>query len=196
GEMIMLAGDYFRDLTEITQLATGQAGVDGRDQIAWARWWALDKSRGQGANPPKEPQVKEETKKKVKDRYFALAAENIPHFGAGGTARETYEKYHRAALDLAFRSGMSGDSSMWKRAITTEAFGHHFLTDMFSAGHVRTERAQIKQTYAKKFPDSGSKIVNYMATRMQRFLKFHWTEYRRDFAGKEDPKLGEAKFTE
>src|SRR4029434_8484701 len=35
-----------------------------------------------------------------------------------------------------------------------------------------------------------------MATRMQRFLKFHWTEYRRDFAGKEDPKLGEAKFTE
>jgi hypothetical protein len=86
---------------------------------------------------------------------------------------------------------------MWKRALTAEAFGHHFLTDMFSAGHVRTERANIKQTYAKKFPDSGSKIVNYMAAQMTHFLRFHRRiEYRKDKAGREDPKLGEQKFTE
>src|SRR5262249_5834900 len=39
----------------------------------------------------------------------------------------------------------------WQNAQLTEAFGQHFLTDAFSAGHVRTPRAEIMAWYQNDF---------------------------------------------
>jgi hypothetical protein len=163
GQMVALAGDYFIDLKEMHDLAASQ---NGRDQIRWARWKALGGT---------EPAVGDDIKKAVMDRYFTLAANNISHFSAGGTARNSYEEYHRQALDEAFRAGLvlvdAHGRDLWNMALTTEAFGNHYLTDMFSAGHVRTPRADIKAWYAIRFPNSINMFVTYMATRMKAFLK-------------------------
>ncbi len=162
GQMVALAGDYFTDLKEMQTLANSQ---EGRDQIRYARFQALGGT---------EPAVSEAVKKAVMDRYFTLAANNISHFSAGGTARNSYEEYHRQALELAFTGGMGVRVpmvDMWNRALTTEAFGNHYLTDMFSAGHVRTPRADMKAWYAVNYPNSINQFVTYMATHMKAYLK-------------------------
>ena len=161
GQMVALAGDYFESVDEMRYLTVTQ---DGRDQIRYARYVALGGT---------EPAVAGYVKQAVMDRYFTLAAKNISHFSAGGTARNSYEVYHRQALDQAFHAGMGrvmfGDA--WNAALTTEAFGNHYLTDMFSAGHVRTPREDIKNWYTAKYPDSINKFVTYMGTHMKAYLK-------------------------
>ncbi|HSZ60714.1 MAG TPA: DUF4157 domain-containing protein [Terriglobales bacterium] len=160
GEMVALAGDYFGSLEEMRDLAKTPFG---RAQIRWARWWALD---GSSAT---EPLVGEIVKKAVKDRYYTLASGNISHFSGGGTADATYQAQHREALRLAFRTGIDSarlnQSREPKDAWTQEAFAQHFLSDMFSAGHVRVERQAIKDWYAKNMPIAMTqfKIIAYMA---------------------------------
>jgi hypothetical protein len=161
GQMVALAGDYFESVGEMYSLTVTQ---DGRDQIRYARYVALGGT---------EPAVASYVKQAVMDRYFTLAAKNISHFSAGGTARNSYEAYHSQALDEAFRAGMgyAAFGDQWNAALTTEAFGNHYLTDMFSAGHVRTPREDIKNWYTTKYPDSINKFVTYMATHMKAYLK-------------------------
>ena len=58
-------------------------------------------------------------------------------------------------LDLAYpgvsrRSCQAGETSnpaVWRRALSKEAFADHFLTDLFSSGHVRTPRSEMQQWY-------------------------------------------------
>ncbi|HEY6475017.1 MAG TPA: hypothetical protein VI456_00460, partial [Polyangia bacterium] len=159
-EMVALAGDWFRSLDEMNILA---ASEDGRAQMRWARWRAL----GIGA----EPAVSDAVKKAVMDRYYSLAAANVSHFSAGGTARDRYHGGHEAALRLAFMAGVNRSPAAFEDARTREAFTDHFLTDMFSAGHVRTPRADIRSWYIEHFPDSVDKFVHYMAAQMVAFLK-------------------------
>lgn len=137
--------------------------AEGREQLLWARWWALRA----GA----EPSVSEAAKQAVRDRYFRLAAQNVSHFSAGGTARNEYQRYHQQALELAFRSGINGSQTLWDEARTTEAFGHHFLTDMFAGGHVRTPRSAIRAWYQSHYPDSINRFVTYMARHMRAYLQ-------------------------
>ena len=161
GQMVALAGDYFESLSEMYVLAASPAG---RDQIRYARYVALGGT---------EPAVGADIKQAVMDRYFTLAAKNISHFSAGGTARNSYEASHGQALDQAFRAGLAGvhGGDMFNMALTTEAFGNHYLTDMFSAGHVRTPRVDIKKWYTDKYPNSINQFVTYMATHMKAYLK-------------------------
>jgi hypothetical protein len=159
GEMVALAADFFESLQQMRDLAKSQ---DGRDQIRWGRWKAL------GARP--EPAVPASLKKIVMDRYFTLAAQNLPHFSTGGTARASYRASHALALTLAFRAGVTGDAKLFDDARTNEAFGNHFLTDMFSSGHVRTPRDEIRRWYGAMYPTSIEAFVRYMAAHMHTFL--------------------------
>ena len=109
-------------------------------------------------------------KAQVKDRYYALAAANISHFSAGGTARNSYEVGHQQALASAFIAGASGDAARWSEAMMQEAFCNHYLSDMFSAGHVRTPRAAIKTWYSEHFPNSVPQFITYMAHWMTSYL--------------------------
>jgi len=76
---------------------------------------------------------------------------NVTHFSAGGTALETWRSHHEQALVAAIMSGIDDDAAQWQQAQLTEAFGQHFLTDSFSAGHVRTPRAEIIAWYQNNF---------------------------------------------
>jgi hypothetical protein len=169
GEMVALAGDYFETYYEIVELARTAAG---REKIAWARWDALD-LRDQKAPEPKAD------KKSVINRFYVLASRNWSHFSAGGEARQTYFLWHSRAMVDALDAGLQANDHVWRRAMTKEAFALHFLTDMFSAGHVRVPRIAIRDWYAKHMP--GDHLLRYMT----RFLydKLHLPWYAHVFKG-------------
>jgi len=152
GQMVALAGDYFGSLDKIRDLAKTP---DGQARLKWTRWWAL--------NLGSEPPLDEAVKRQVKDDYYSLATKNMSHFAAGGTAKSHYEEMHKQALGAAFTSGATGDAVKWADAMATEAFSNHYLTDMFSAGHVRTPRTEIKDWYQEHYPDSPARFVTHLA---------------------------------
>jgi subtilisin family serine protease/LAS superfamily LD-carboxypeptidase LdcB len=155
GDVVSMAGDYFESYEEMRDLGETEAG---RIELGWARWHCL----GLGKQGIPEPRAPEETKKRVVDRYLALAGRNLSHFSAGGVAWQAYTLWHGKAIADALEAGQTSSDSIWRRALTKEAFGDHFLTDMFSAGHVRTPRAEIRDWYNQRYPGSD-KFIEYMA---------------------------------
>jgi hypothetical protein len=154
GEVVALAGDYFGTYDEMAELARWE---DGRNELAWARWSALELPKDQ------EPHVPQAIKDAVRNRYYLLASRNVSHFSAGGSAWPAYVTCHSRAIADALQAGQSGDARVWRRALTIEAFGDHFLSDMFSGGHVRTPRAAIREWYQRRFPDSVERFIRYVA---------------------------------
>ncbi|MDQ2687506.1 MAG: DUF4157 domain-containing protein, partial [Armatimonadota bacterium] len=154
GQMVALAGDYFGSVEEIKRLAGNESG---KQELRWARMHAL--------NIGSEPDGDEQTgaKRRVLNRYYSLAAANTSHFSAGGDARQTYSNRHLEALNSAAWAGINDDKAKWSEAMLTEAFSNHFLTDMFSAGHVRTPRRDIKNYYTQKFPNWTPLLLGYVA---------------------------------
>ena len=73
-------------------------------------------------------------------RYLELAQANASHFSTGlaGNNLDTWRQYHRRAIAAARR----GDANL---AWGLNAAGDHFLTDAFSAGHIRTPRLELQQ---------------------------------------------------
>ena len=138
-------------------------------------------------------------KQAVKERYYALAADNTTHFlnidqgdialsvkarhgkrkrrrdprtgkeelvpvNAGGS----YQQNHEAAVRLAVQSGRDGlpiDAAM-----ATEAFGAHFLTDAFSAGHVRTEQHSARVHWDERVPLFYTNFQLFLAEQMAKEL--------------------------
>jgi hypothetical protein len=164
GDVVALSGDYFGEYSEMTGLSATAAG---RMQLAWARWDCLS---GPGFSEP-EPQVDAPTRKAVQDRYYQLASVNYSHFSEpGGTAWATYTKWHGTAVAAAFEAGSRRDPQQWLLALTREAFADHYLTDSFSAGHVRTPRITIKEWYGRQFPGGSEPLVRYMSRHLYRTL--------------------------
>lgn len=162
GDVVALAGDYFASYFDMNELARTS---DGRMELAWARWHCLGLKADGVPEPPAagDPREADKRKKAVTDRYFSLASRNISHFSAGGSAIATYAKSHSDALVDALEAGQTGDKTVWRRALTKDAFAVHFLTDAFSAGHVRTPRADIKQWYDTNMATSNDALVRYLA---------------------------------
>lgn len=156
GEVTALAGDYFGTYEEMRDLSRTPAG---RIELAYAHWHCLALSRDGVAAPT----TNAATIQSVTDRYLLLASRHISHFSGGGTAWQAYTSWHAKALVDALDAGRTSDAALWRRALTKEAFGLHFLTDSFSAGHVRTPRAEIRDWYQQRFPDSGQRILQYLA---------------------------------
>ncbi len=160
GDMVMLSQDLFGSLDEMQNMAKTK---EGQLEIRWARWWSRSASRAdRGAEPPADAA----TKKRVRDRYETLAATNFAHFLAGGDARSTYEDYHRKAVAHAILSGATGNTALLDQAMIIEAFGQHNLSDMFSAGHLRTPRRQLKDYYNRRFPGSIDRLVKHLANKL------------------------------
>jgi hypothetical protein len=161
GDVVAMAGDYFETYEQMRDLA---ATTEGRAELEWARWHALDlKRRGVPEPQAVDREATEKIRKNVIDRYLLLAGRNISHFSAGGTAWQAYSLWHGKAIADALEAGQNPDQRIWLRALTKEAFGDHFLTDMFSAGHVRTPRAEIRDWYQRHFPDASDRFISYMA---------------------------------
>jgi hypothetical protein len=95
--------------------------------------------------------------------------------GAGAS----YRANHATALTLAAAVGQAHAHKTMKAqshapgtvhgpdtlndALMLEAFGDHFLTDSFSAGHQQTERASVQEYWNSKVPDFWGKFQGWLA---------------------------------
>ncbi|MBS0351240.1 MAG: hypothetical protein JSR33_08665 [Proteobacteria bacterium] len=75
-------------------------------------------------------------------RYLELSLYNFDHFGED--AKEAYKAGHRIACETA---RTAKDVADIERAVVQELFAGHFLTDLFSTGHVRTPRRAVYDHY-------------------------------------------------
>jgi hypothetical protein len=164
GDVVMLAGDMYGSYYDLAQRSTTPRG---RAELAWARWEAMRTKASTTPAPPSDKPLRDA----VRNRYWSLAAQNISHFSAGGTAAQTYMKWHADALANGLQAGRTGDERQWRIGVGKEAFSDHFLTDMFAAGHIRTPRIQIKAWYQQQMGDTMSMFVRYMAAFMYRHLQ-------------------------
>lgn len=78
-------------------------------------------------------------------RYAELGMYNFDHFGED--AKEAYKAGHRVACQTASSAKTKEDL---EKAIAQELFANHFLTDLFSAGHMRTPRRALYYHFSGK----------------------------------------------
>ena len=91
-------------------------------------------------------------------RYLKLAANNADHFGEW--AKLAYIAGHSAALEQARLAHGSADTQPLELAYAMNAFADHYLTDLFSAGHLRVPRKQLAAVVTPS--DLGSLITRFM----------------------------------
>jgi hypothetical protein len=91
-------------------------------------------------------------------RYLKLAANNADHFGEW--ARQAYIAGHTAALQTAAAAHASRDELQLERAYAMNAFADHYLTDLFSSGHLRVPRKAMAAAVTPS--DLGSLITRFM----------------------------------
>jgi hypothetical protein len=107
----------------------------------------------------------------TKGRYLKLAEDNYEHFsppavamGSGlhtkhGDNRSQWERYHRRAIEAAqqqYLSTSANTSIFFEWPLIINAFGDHFLTDAFAAGHLINKEAMIDRFKANFY--SGSSL--------------------------------------
>ncbi|HZJ67215.1 MAG TPA: DUF4157 domain-containing protein [Kofleriaceae bacterium] len=181
GDLVALNGDYFLAGPGTTTAGgKGQqddlfylAGRPGnRGQVAGTRdevIWALKIVRGNDARfaqggPWAQYVFSDAVKNAVNERYQRLAAANTTHFAAPrgrdangqpnpsaeGSAGNSYRSTHETALRMAFQAGQRHERI--DRAMAMEAAGQHYLTDAFSAGHLRTPVGSLREYWGSKYP--------------------------------------------
>jgi hypothetical protein len=168
GEMIALA-DYFGSVTEISTLASAY-GTWGREQIDYALW------KVNPAGRPR-PSVSQSAVEAVDSRYYRLAARNETHFSTGSSPgrsnREQYVAGHADAIRGAYYEGLNPLVVRPWTWSAQEAFAAHFLTDAFSAGHVRTPRGEIQQHWEGLYPNFRDDLVRTIACHMAAYINDH-----------------------
>jgi biotin carboxyl carrier protein len=118
-------------------------------------------------------------------RYLKLAEGNYEHFsppsvamGSGlrtkhGDNRSQWEHYHRRAIEDAqqeYLAHTGNVSIFFERALIINAFGDHFLTDAFAAGHLVNKEVMIDRFRAafyhgRGLSDAGEKFFDRVADR-------------------------------
>ncbi|AMQ85453.1 hypothetical protein [Pseudomonas glycinae] len=91
-------------------------------------------------------------------RYLKLAANNADHFGEW--ARQAYIAGHTVALQTAAAAHATQDELQLERAYAMNAFADHYLTDLFSSGHLRVPRKAMAAAVTPS--DLGSLITRFM----------------------------------
>jgi hypothetical protein len=96
------------------------------------------------------------------NRYLKLAEENFSHFAPSNSTyvsftssktnhKKEWEQYHNKAIDI-MRKGTN--SSVIEKALAVNAFGDHFLTDAFAAGHL-VNKDDLSQYFKSLVMTSG-----------------------------------------
>lgn len=151
GEVVALSGDFYPSpealfeerpspmpwLREENDLEDLRAAF--RVELAWIE----DEGRGAGVRYPDQNVVYAWNAKS----YVELALDNNVHFGWHNLV--AYCRHHGAAIALALSARNERDNAksdeLLRRALYTNAFADHFLTDAFAAGHIRMPRAQTRK---------------------------------------------------
>lgn len=98
------------------------------------------------------------------NRYLKLAEDNFAHFAPSNSTyinftssktnhKREWDKYHTRAIDI-MRKGVNSNATI--QALPVNAFGDHFLTDAFSAGHLFNK--DDLSNYFKSLVMSGGKV--------------------------------------
>jgi hypothetical protein len=181
GDIVALSGDYFL-AGPGTTTAGGKGAQDDlfaiaarpghlgqlagtRDEIIWTlKMIRNDDARFQAGGAWASYIFSDAVKAAVDERYQRLAAHNTTHFAAPrgrdasgqplpspeGSAGTSYRSTHEAALRMAFQAGQRHDAI--DRAMAMEAAAQHYLTDSFSAGHLRTQIGDLRSYWGGKYP--------------------------------------------
>ncbi len=196
GDLVALGGDYFETFQQLYDLAKTPGITEGtRGEVLYALKVSIQ-GKDEKALMGKDFDAK--AKDATKRRAMKLATGNIPHFpnpvagdrnrsqaekSARGTANHpldaggTYHAAHTSALRSAATLGQQGlpiDGAM-----AVEAFGEHFLTDSFSASHVRTERLSIHDYWHAKVPMFWLNFKGYMAEFIAQYIDAHGAWHQR-----------------
>ena len=94
---------------------------------------------------------------------FRPCRKNFDHFGDGAVA--AYRAGHATALQFAELAGKGlpdpGIAPNWnppplklENAYMMNAFADHYLSDLFSAGHLRTDRVKLHNWSTVRVPDT------------------------------------------
>jgi hypothetical protein len=76
-------------------------------------------------------------------------------------AAANYREGHEVAMQIAYANGVNHAKN--DDALLADAFACHFLTDSFSASHIRTARHSIKEYWDAKVPDFQKKLIGWLA---------------------------------
>ena len=167
GEIVCLGGDYYAHFD-----AASAAEFDWAwPKLPWPASWLAGDYRDQTLEADEAEAVQgllgilRAQKKEIAEiasahfpsrRYVALASQNNCHFacpqpGAAGTenpALQLYLGYHRRAMAEAAKAREAADgATALLRALARDAFGCHFLTDLFASGHIRVPRRLLADKY-------------------------------------------------
>lgn len=192
GEMVAMAGDFFGNLQQMRDFANAKSvkGAGTREELEYVR---IVKVHGR---EDREKEFSEGARKAVDARYYGLAANNRSHFlnpktgdtekaigdkaedsvGQGEAARPSgapgyYRRYHRQAIREAVQAGQAKQSI--DAALAVEAFGGHYLTDMFAAGHTRTPRGSISEYWNAKVPMFFHNFKGFLAEKLANHINDH-----------------------
>lgn len=91
-------------------------------------------------------------------RYMDLANNNYDHFA--DFAQTAYTTGHHLAIREAASAHQSLDTKRLEFAYAMDAFACHFLSDRFSAGHMRTPRKALPDNVTPSI--TGSLLAGYM----------------------------------
>jgi hypothetical protein len=121
-------------------------------------------------------------------RFLKLALTNWDHFGTH--AITAYQAGHEAAMDCAITARKVQDSNLryahLALAYAMNAFADHYLTDLFSAGHLRTPRKELYLSSSASVADLdlGSYLARFMhdedsywGLKVQNARNRKWTAY-------------------
>lgn len=165
GEIVALAGDHYGTFDQM------MAEVESHEGRARLKALVEDvlKRDASGMGPVVEVHTSDEMKTAREENeksYEALALDNFSHFVEGGRARSEWLMYHTQAIAQAVEAGLQRDQRGRELALAREAFGQHFLTDAFSAGHIRTPRREIVDHYTDVGRRVVDEIVEYVGDRI------------------------------
>jgi hypothetical protein len=172
GDLTAMGGDHFESLTQLTNEAStglGRANLKKlRDTIDNLRTKPVDFD---------DPNV---ISTDYAERFKDLALKNVPHFSHGGTSAATWHGMHSEAIAKAFEAGSKGQTDGLMRAYVINGFADHFLTDSFSAGHVRVPRQQIIEFYKNLINQIFQQIIDNLSDSLGNRI-YHYLEqdYRR-----------------
>ena len=193
---LVAAGDYFRDIDEMASLA-GTAG-SGKGTIGEVYYTLFVKIRGEDEKKYMGEFYDKSAKEAVDARFYRLASGNISHFpnprsgdveldprtkakrhpgpgeplGEAATYRDTHVRAIRRAIELAAANKPVGG------ALAINAFGDHFLTDAFSAGHLRTPRITVQRWWHHKVPDFYQRFQRWLGDTMADWVEHNGPQWK------------------
>lgn len=132
-------------------------------------------------------------------RYLALASQNHCHFASQpwngqiddreNAALRLYIAYHNRAMRQAETSGANKDVDGFFHALSVDAFGCHFLSDLFATGHIRTPRRILGEKYgvakgalgmSHEMHCEDNKLGMWLTTRSNTSPRMVWRGYGDD----------------